>query len=628
MEERFRESISLIKRIYASIVNWMSKRWRGKIRPYVVNAASKVKVWWHKRFIPTIKSLPRRFLSLFAENIYGSWLLRSWASRLGYVLLFSTSFVSIAVADQHPFTRQFIHSGDANEAIVGAFTVLLALLIPLAIALIQGDNSTAFARQTMVKTIIRFNNASFVLVLICISLFIPSGLHVGGDSLTIKSLYASVLACCAMFILASFYRSVRWLSDGSSYSSGLAGDPPQDDPQQGAFSSYRFAWIVRLLRGEKSYQTWTELWSQWFPVGYEDTLHQAFFDRQFSRLNEKKEKQYIIMSIELEAYDKNFNKRNQDSWQFEFANPEKFFNLHAKIEDTLRSGRKKLSPVSGLYRGDKAVDNINNKIIDALMTDQRAWSLFDAMNKYLQARDLIEIGDKDKVTQDSLLKEFLGKFFDGILGRKLDTYHVESYFAEDSAWSVTYDHLYDNKKRLNLSFLIEDAFRSWLFEKLDRLGKDQAMYEVDNLLAMIFPETDPIIMGRLYWLLYKGQHTDNLAKAWYEDQRPFGHIGRSTGFYPVKNKESEEKMIRDFYSTQAGSTIKLFCWMYPRYLRSDFFDLAQVLETAKSIDQTRLEDYQVARINELVNLVGEIIKFYKKVDKDAPPNDGKKKKAK
>lgn len=586
--------------------------------------AGEMKPWVKKTLFPFMSSRSRRLLHLFAENIYGIWLLRKWASRAGYVFLFLVSFALIIIADNFESTQYLIHATNANEAVIGSFTILLALLIPLAIALIQGDSSTALARQTMVKTIIRFGTASYILVFICIFLFIPSGVRVAGNGLTIKNLYASVLVCCVVFILASFYRSIRWLSDESSYSSGNNIDGSSENDLTVGFSSYRFAWIVRLLKGARGFQTWMAIWSQRFPVGYEETIHQAFFDRVSEVVDKRRSKQYASTSLELESYDKNFEKRNQYSVKFEYDNPERFFNLHGKINRILEEDRIN-SRMAGLWRGENATKNISIKYIEALMIRQRVWSLFEAMEKYLKSNNLIALSG-DKIRDDIILKHFITAVFEAIKSDKISTHDASEHFSKtDSVWTVTYDHLYDMDKRLNLSFLVQEAYYEWIKSLLDQRKDKEYYIENDSIVNMVFPGTDPITMGKLYWLLYLGS-SSNYLELYIKEFRPIGLMGSmsETGFYASDRKDAMKEFTKDTRN-QVHNSIKLFCNLYWRYLRTDFFKLSDNLKTAKNMDRSLLSEVEAYRLDDFINIAELILKFYEESNNTSKKSIKKKK---
>lgn len=557
------------------------------------------------------KGAPRAIVSTFFENVYGVWIVKSWASLLGYALFFVLCFGVILFLDGSDDARQFIHSSGANEAVIGSITILLALLIPVAIALIEDARESALARQTIVKSIIRFNLAPLVLLVVCFFFFIPSGIHLFGESITLKNGYVAILACCILFILTSFYRSYKWLSDGSTYSSGTPQTPPDGEPQPEAFFSYRFARIVKLLSGAKGYETWMTIWSQWFPPEYEDVLHASFFKRESAVLKNKKTKRYMVLSLELEAYDKHFKKRNK-SWRFELDYAKQFLLLHAGIEAVINADRT-TARTAGLWRGKSASERINSKVIDAMMARDRVWHLFEFMGEYAEKRDFLKSRKSGRLQSDTLLKDFLWKYFDAVVQGKLSSYEVESYLAPDKPWAITYGNLY--KERYNLSFIVVSEFKEWLFEKLDKLKDEDRIFEIDTLIADLFPHTDPITMSRFYWMLYQAKNTTDSAlivELSYKKERPFGYIGRSSGFW-AEEEDVRMKNFAKFQHEQEENAIKLFATMYATYFKG-FWKLNEIIKIAKAIDVSTLNEPEAVRLKSFIRLMQEVKKFYKTVD--------------
>src|SRR5690606_11551601 len=133
--------------------------------------------------------------------------------------------------------------------------------------------------------------------------------------------------------------------------------------------------------------------------------------------------------------------------------------------------------------------NISIKYIDALMTRQRIWSLFESMSKYLKDSNLIELRG-EKIRKDELLGHFLTSVFDSIRTDKISAHDASQHFSKaDSAWAVTYDNLYSKRRRYNLSFLVQNAYWDWLKASLDGLGEDDYILENDSIVEMVFPET-------------------------------------------------------------------------------------------------------------------------------------------
>lgn len=573
-----------------------------------------IRIKYMKKILPFINNTPRKFMNIFTENIYGILLLRKWASRAGYLLLLSTSLIAIIIADQFEYTRQFIHSANANEAIIGTFTVFLALMIPLAITLIQSDGNVDFVRQAIVRTIIRFGWAAFVLVLICIALFIPSGIYVAGDSLTLKSLYTPVLICCVVFMLLTFYRSIRWLSDEAGHDFSRASGSDESANDLYGFSSYRFAQVMRLLQ-DANFQTWMAIWSQRFPIGYEDTIHEAFFKRIDDVIDHKKRKQYRSISLELQSYNANFDNRNKLGYKFEYQNPEKFFILFGKVERILKDDYVD-SRLDGLWSGKDALKSISTKAIDSLMDNRRIWSLFQAMNKYVTDRDLVRIAG-DEVKDDELVRVFLSAVFDAIKSDKVSAHDALSEIKDDSAWAVSYDHLYNNEKRFNLSFLVELIYQKWLNDLLDKKSSKELFMFNDTIVEHIFPGTDSIIMGKLYWLLHLA-HSSDYLELWIKESRPIGLMNLSGDFEFVGDKTKEDmwKEYRERMNVQEFNSIKLFCSRYRSYLRTDFMKLAKNLAAARAMSRKDLSETEEARLDDFIRLAELIKQFYDTSDKE------------
>lgn len=588
--------------------------------------ASKLKISFNKMYIAfksriksitiktlhLIKILPRNIIGIFFDNVYGVWIVKHWASFLGYILFFTLCIVIIFISDHFDYSRQFIHSSNSNEAVIGTMTILLALLIPVAIALIEDGRGSTLARQTIVKSVIRFGFAPLVLLIVCIFLFIPTGIHLYGVSITLKNSYAALLACCILFILASFYRAYKWLSDDASYSAGKPETPQDNEPQADAFFSYRFAQIVSLLAGAKGYETWMTIWSQWFPPEYEGVLHASFFRREFGVLRGKKIKRYIILSLELEAYDKHFKMRNINSWRFELEYAKQFLLLYAEIMQVISANRTN-ARMAGLWRGESASERINNKVVEVMMTHERAWNLFDFMEEYVERRSLLNKKNDKHLQNDKLVDSFLEKYFEEVAQGKLSTYSLESYFSPEKAWAVTYDNLY--KKHYNLTFIVVNEFKEWLFKKLDNKTSNDSFFEVDTLINDLFPQADPITMGTLYWILYQAKNTiesNIIVELVYKEQRPFGHIGRSTGFW-ADEEDVRSKNFVAFQKEQEDNAIQLFATMYASYFRN-FWNLDEIIKSAKLIDSSDFDEYEKNRLESFIRVMQKVKKFYKVID--------------
>lgn len=550
--------------------------------------------------------------SLFI-NYYGVRLMRTWLSLAGYIVFSSLTVWAVFILDQHEDTRKFLHPDGANEIVIGATTILLALLVPVAIVLIEDAKKSTLERQAIVKSIIRLGFMPMVLLVICGFLFLPTNIHVFGVSITARTLFAISVLCGLLFILMGFLRSYKWLSDGSTFSSGMPDSPPSEGPAPEAFSSYRFARIVRLLSGAKGYETWFIIWSQWFPEDYEHVLHQAFFKREVDIISGRRTKRFIVMSLELEAYAKYFDKRNKNSWRFELEYIKPFLHLYSLVEARMQTDMKAMK-LAGLWRGENALLTINQQLIDRALTGNRIWHCFDAMDSYLIERDLINIhkhGKKD----DPLLSYFIEKYFNTLYEDRVSTYHVRPYVAKNSHWQVTYTNLY--KKRYNIGFVLANTFQDWLFKKLDEADHEDSNLNLDNVINILFSDADPMIIGELYWFFYNAQHTtdsEEALSAFYTKRRTFGLMGR---FYTnwVDDETNMPVDYSNFRHTQQEGAIRLFAIMYQDYFRR-FWNLDELISTGqKKIKSHELDDKQEDRLRSILGILKQLKRIYEEPSK-------------
>lgn len=570
------------------------------------------------------ENLKAAFLNFLFDSYYGMRLLKLRTLMFGYFVCCGSIVGAMLVADSRDYAREFLHPSGVNESVIGMTTILLALLIPVAIALIEDAKESALARQTVVKSIIRFRVAPLVLLFICFFFFIPQGIIVTGNTLTIRNIYGAVIGGCILFILMSFYRSYRWLSDGSTYSAGTD-TPPEEGPQPEAFTSYRFAQVVRLLVGSKGFDTWFVIWSQWFPPDYENSLHAAFFQREEAILSQKQTKRYIYLSLEVEAYDKYFDKRNKDDWRFYLEYIERFLLLYSGVTQAIDADRTH-SDTRGLWRAKSALERIIGKLIKDAIDRNRADRLFEAMDKYLAASDLLMVDTKKRPRDSIILNNFINEYLESLFTDNLEAYHIDYYFKEPNHWQVTYDNLYIT--RYNVSFLMEMKFKDWLFKKLDESKDKDGLYKVDSILKLIFPEADPITLADMYWLLYQVQSTTDsklIVKMHYEEARPFGLVGRSSTYW-VDEEADRMKNFAKFQGDQEGAAIKLFATMYSTYFLR-FWKLDELIKVAKNAKRRKLEERQMLRLNSLIRRLTRLKNFYADVGKSqAKPKNKKGKK--
>lgn len=576
-------------------------------------------VWKRVRKLP--KHIYVGVMNLLFDNYYGVRLVRKWLSWVGYGLFFVVSLIGLFLLDGSGETRQFIHPDRANEMVIGATTILLALLVPVAIVLIEDARKSSIERQVIVKSIIRLGLLPWVLLLMCIFLFVPAGMLLFGVSITVRSIYAIVVLWGLLFIFTCFFRAYKWLSDGSTFSSGSP-DVPSEGPQPEVFSSYRFARVARLLGQAKSYEIWFVIWAQWFPEAYERELHQAFFRKEFDAISSKNPKRYIVMSLELEAYLKYIQKRNMESWLFELEYLQSFLSLYGKIKNKQIKDWKK-AKMSGLWRGEAALAQINRHLIDSTFHGNRVWGLFEAMDTYVKSRKLIKLVGTNTM-DDAVLLYFVEKYFEVLYEDDTRGHGVASYASKSPYWRITYDNLYVS--RYNISFVMVDSFKQWLFEKLNNRQGDESMYKVDNVLRAVFADADPILVGTLYWLLYLAQNSvdsewilDNFSK----QRRPFGVTGRTYTYFGGDTKDNMNGYTQ-FAKSQDEAAIKLFAIMYQDYFRG-FWNLDELIKLGKErIDAGKLPEEQLDRVEALVDVLSKVRAFYRRLARQSKKEENPK----
>lgn len=563
--------------------------------------------------------------SCFAESIEGVWLLRGWVSVVGYVLLFLIVLVVVFWMDGSAHTRHFIHPANANEIVIGVFTILLTLLIPLSTLLLQDKRSGLIDRQAILRSTVRLKGIAFITSLVCMFLFIPSGLHhiggatLPGDSITIRSIFIPVLFCCVTFIVAGFYRSIRWLQDEPIY------DPDKEDAIVSSnFTSYRFSHIVKLLGAAES-KLWVATWSQQFAINHEIAVHESFFRRLNNILDNKKMKDYSVLHIELRTYNDHFKKRNSVIPGFEHRVPEKFFSLLGRIEEIKASNNSSDDRTEGLYSSIGTLKVIARKIIDSMMDSYRVHYLFDAINKYVKRFVSVQGGNK---ADNFLLETFLMTVFNAVREEKITVHGaVEDYFSRMHSgvdWRVTYDNLQDKggENTKNIGSLIASIYRRWLEDLLNKRSDDEIFSFNDRIVGYAFPEVDTITMGQLYWLLWISQSDPTCYRRWMTTLRPIGLVSFPVKMESVEGRSNKEFM-RDFWDDRRkrrDESFRLFCYLYNEYLRAieDYLDqglnMAEVeLKRLEKIENTKdfndSERCRLEDVKDFITIVG-MVKFF------------------
>lgn len=548
------------------------------------------------------KNVYQRVRDSLGEDVHGVWLLRPWVSIVGYVLLFIICSLVVTYLHENHWLYAWLHPANSSEIIIGIFTLLFALLLPLAIAIIQGDNNP-LVRQTLTTTVMRFGWMSVIVAIVCFTLVVPAkivDIPILKLRTTARSMTIPFLAVGFAFMLASLYRSVRWLRD-EAMTSGLFGEVVDKDTCIRSFASYRFACIARALGNTKKSYIWQIVWSQQFSVSYEAIIHDIFFDQIIKSIKSDDIKQYRLMLIELEAYQRNFAKRNQNSYKFASENPKRFFLLYDKIHRTNEAHYRKRSE-AGFFESDNAIKSIASDYINLLVKKpgtNGVWNLFQAMDAYMQKVDLVIL--HDEIRKDWLVDMFLEALFNSIKDSHVQAYSIKEHFGERSPWAVTYEHLFGDGERYNLSFLVMKKYWEWLQSSLEDLGDHDYFFKNDSLVEIIFPETSGIAMGKLYWLLYLGRSSDYLD-LWITKHCPIGLMSSGPTLEYANDIQERSRQITE---QKEANTFKLFCRCYYQYIHS--LDLENTINQARSKDTAELDEAQKARLDDFIMLAEKIV---------------------
>jgi len=241
--------------------------------------------------------------------------------------------------------------------------------------------------------------------------------------------------------------------------------------------------------------------------------------------------------------------------------------------------------------------------------------LSEATDAYLTRAGLIELGDRQTLHKSKLILDLLQQYFDALFGEDIDHYEVEGSFGERPYWSVTYVNLY--VQRYNISFVIDEVFREWLFKKLDELSEESRLFKLDSIFETTFKDSDVITTATLYWLLYKGKYsTDSnyIIHAVIDNPRPFGHSGRGVTGDWVEDETLRIANFAQHVNTEKANAIKLFANKYATYFRR-FWNLDDLIDTANRIlSEGGMDKDTLIRLENLLGILNEVKNFYDGLD--------------
>ncbi|MDB5169102.1 MAG: hypothetical protein JWO41_458 [Candidatus Saccharibacteria bacterium] len=562
-----------------------------------------------KKKVLLVKEKAYRFLF---DHYYGVKLLKPRTTFMGYVLLLAVLYIGLYFVPSS-FISSFSYINFTEHALT-ILIVLLTILLSAGLVLLGDDTrGWSLARMAIIRDVVKLRGLMLSCLLIILISITPN--YTYGDA-ALKVLLSPVLIAAFAFILGIYCRIYLWLSD-------LAADPsffdPQDpnapddkrDDRSYLGGSYRFARIVHLIRYLNARDAWQAVLEKRIPEGYEELLHEEFFEGVEGILKAKKKDMYGDLSIRLEIYDKYYDRRNLDSWRFYLAYTKRFLLIYSAVSKIVDDRRAMVTNNTEiLWRAKHALENTNRRLISDSMNDNRIWALLEAMDAYLEDSDLLMLGNRDRFRSSVVLNYFLNEFFDALFDAKIDTYHFDSYFTEHKHWQVTSDNLYEGK--YNVSFVVENVFKEWLFKKLGNVQDQDSLINIDSAIELIFGDADPITIAELYWFLYDAQHTTDsqlIIDTQYKNFRRFGLMGRVS---TAEWQDDENVRMQNFaaeQNQQIENAIKLFAARYHQYFRS-FWNLDELIQTAQNALDTELEEREKLRLESIIRKLEKIKTIY------------------
>lgn len=544
-----------------------------------------------KKLKDTIKLFNKRILDIFSGEYYGMRLLKPYRSTSGYMILVVILFVVMWIIPFDIYRYfSYINLTEQNIAIV---TVMLTVLLSAGFVFLGDDTKGwSLARITIIRDVVKLRGLIIAVLLICTVSVLPE-ITIHGH--TLKKLSAPILIASYLFILSIFLRIYRWLSD-------LAADPRLFDSDADSESrtfpskSYRFARIVYLIRHNNRRDVWQSILERRIPDGYEEFIHQEFFKASEEMVRSGKTEKLQELSFLLEIYEKYYKLRNLESWRFEFEYLGKFLSLYDKVFNILNVDRPYDVKLAVLWRGNAALERVIAVQTKALMSGHKVYSLFTAMDEYVDRAGLINPKNQRKA-QTKVLSNFIDTLLDTIYDADdMSSHDVQSWVDSKENWQITYKGIFEDKN--NVVIQLWKRFDEWLYGKLDLYDqrpkeKREYILVLDGIIELLFPEVDPIDFSRMYWFRYNAKNTTDskyIAKIMHESDRPFGHIGR-TDIEMVRGDKDEA--LRHFTERQnelqlAG--VKLFAHLSANYFRSGFWNINEIIDELKQIIKDNDDD--------------------------------------
>lgn len=572
------------KKYYNVIRKFLTKEYSSKkilqiLLGTVKSKHSSFKVAVKKRYDLSVKYCA----GLLFHQYYGVKLFKRKTITVGYITLLVVFYGLLLIIPKSLLDASaYINFTEQSLTIL---IVLLTILLSAGLVLLGDDTrSWSLARVVIIRNIVKLKGLMIACLTVILISVAPDYSYFGFG---LKTLLSPLLLISLIYILGIYLRIYLWLSD-------LAADPsffePQDPAKPGdklsergyISGSYRFARIINLIHEIDARDAWQAVLEKKIPYGYEELLHEEFFEGAETILNSKKKDKYSDLSVRLEIYDKYYPRRNLESWRFYLDYTKRFLLIYSSLSKLMKQNRE-ASVTQNLWRGKHALENINKQLVTASMDNERIWSLLDAMDAYINDRDLVLLHDRNRSESSIVLDHFLNELFESLFEDKIETYDFDSYFNDHSHWLITRSNLYDNL--YNISFVVEKSFREWLFKKLANAQDQENLLNIDQIIELLFTDADPITIGALYWLLYNAQHTTEsieIVESQYKNPRHFGLIGRTL----VNDWDNNEARRNENFAAnnriEVDNAIKLFVAKYGGYFRG-FWNIDELISTAERV---------------------------------------------
>lgn len=534
-------------------------------------------------------------LKVICEDSSGLCIVKDQWAVAGYCFLYLILLI-LLLTDPFHLKASLTYSG-FSSAVIGVTTGLIALLIPIAISLID-DSKVSFMRPVIVKHIVRLQ----WLTLITFFLFSYSLLPNNG---AFKEMLTPLVIVGWTVFLFSFIKSYLWLNDGTPPDLKMSKDKGDDDPPRWGGKSYKFSRTIKYLFATDDERPWETIWEQkQLPVDFEDQLHIKFLAKVKTELGKPTAKAQNLASLLMAVYAAGFKNRNTANWRFYGVYLDEFLDIYAKITNLIE---KRNNGGQYLWQGKDASEKILDQLFNNGFGSGQDYELFMALKKYCEGRGLDKtLSDQGKFENDIIVTNFLLSYFNALYEDKL--FPGDMYFKEYGKWDVTFSNLYE--KRINLSFIVAETYKAWLWAKLKDSPDD--LYKTDRITSIVFSDSDPITISHLLWLLKKGENTDDLEyvlRQYMNDRPPIGYMTHPSAMWE-SDKESDEQHQKEYLekiTRERRNAVKLFVTMYQVYF--GMWHIKDLDKAVKKIRKDSLDDRQKAALDEIYEVLKQVNEY-------------------